>query len=32
MRRLTDGKLWVSRAIVYAIMKKYPTAIQIVMR
>lgn len=32
MRRMIDGKLWVSRAIVYAIMKKYPTVIQIVMR
>ena len=30
-REFTGGKLWVGRAIVYAIMRKYPTAIQIMM-
>ncbi len=31
MRLLQDGKFWVSRAIVYAILRKYPTAVQLVM-
>jgi len=31
MRTLQDGRFWVSRPIVYAIMRKYPTAVQIVM-
>ncbi|MDD1664551.1 MAG: DUF61 family protein [Methanomicrobiales archaeon] len=30
-RRLTDGRLWVARAIAYAIARKYPTAIQFAM-
>lgn len=30
-REFSGGKLWVGRAIVYAIMRKYPTAIQIMM-
>jgi uncharacterized protein (UPF0216 family) len=30
-REFTGGKLWVGRAIVYAIMRKYPTVIQIMM-
>jgi len=30
-REFTGGKLWVGRAIVYAIIRKYPTAIQIMM-
>ena len=29
MRELSGGRLWVGRAIVYAIMRKYPGAIQI---
>ncbi|HDR74134.1 MAG TPA: DUF61 family protein [Methanoculleus sp.] len=28
LRRLHDGKLWVGRAIAYAIARKYPTAVQ----
>jgi len=32
MRRPEKGRLWVSRPIVYAIMEKYPTAVQLVMR
>jgi uncharacterized protein (UPF0216 family) len=31
-RTMTGGKLWVGRAIVYAMMRKYPTMIQIMMR
>ena len=30
-RRLTDGRLWIARAIAYAIARKYPTAIQFAM-
>ena len=30
-RRLTNGRLWVARAITYAIARKYPTAIQFAM-
>ncbi|MGA2934618.1 MAG: DUF61 family protein [Methanomicrobiales archaeon] len=30
-RKLTNGRLWVARAIAYAIAKKYPTAIQFAM-
>ncbi|NYT21590.1 MAG: DUF61 family protein [Methanomicrobiales archaeon] len=30
-REFSGGKLWVGRAIVYAIMRKYPTAVQIMM-
>lgn len=30
-RRLTNGRLWVARAIAYAIARKYPTAIQFAM-
>jgi uncharacterized protein (UPF0216 family) len=32
LRRLHDGRLWISRAIVYSFIEKYPTAVQIVMR
>lgn len=32
LRTLQGGRFWVSRPIVYAIMQKYPTAVQIVMR
>lgn len=32
MREMTGGRLWVGRAIVYAIMRKYPTAVQIMMQ
>lgn len=31
MRRMQQGKLWIGRSIAYSIMKKYPTAVQIVM-
>ncbi|MDI6720185.1 MAG: DUF61 family protein [Methanomicrobiales archaeon] len=31
LRTFRDGRLWVSRAIVYAILQKYPTAVQTVM-
>ena len=31
LRTLQEGRFWVSRPIAYAIMKKYPTAVQIVM-
>jgi uncharacterized protein (UPF0216 family) len=31
LRTFEGGKFWVSRPIAYAIMKKYPTAVQIVM-
>jgi uncharacterized protein (UPF0216 family) len=31
MRTMQDGKFWVSRAIAYAIQRKYPTMIQLVM-
>ena len=30
-RRLTGGRLWVARAIAFAIFRKYPTAVQFVM-
>ena len=30
-RRLRDGRLWVARAIAYAIARKYPTAVQFVL-
>jgi uncharacterized protein (UPF0216 family) len=30
-RRLTGGRLWVSRAIAYAIARRYPTAVQFAM-
>jgi uncharacterized protein (UPF0216 family) len=30
-RRLTKGRLWVARAIAYAIARKYPTAVQFVL-
>ena len=30
-RRLTEGRLWVSRALAYAISRKYPTAVQFVL-
>ena len=30
-RRLTKGRLWVARAIAYAVVRKYPTAIQFAM-
>jgi len=32
LRTLQDGRFWVSRAIAYAIMHTYPTAVQLVMR
>lgn len=32
MRRMQQGKLWVGRSIAYAIMKKYPSVVQIAMR
>ncbi len=32
MRQIRDGRLWVSRAIAYSLMRKYPTVVQIVMR
>lgn len=32
LRTMTGGRLWVGRAIVYAMMRKYPTLIQIMMR
>jgi hypothetical protein len=31
MRTMQDGKFWVSRVIAYAIQRKYPTMIQLVM-
>ncbi|MBN2110410.1 MAG: DUF61 family protein [Methanosarcinaceae archaeon] len=31
LRRMQQGKLWVGRSIAYAIMKKYPTVVQISM-
>ena len=30
-RRLTNGRLWLARAIAYAVARKYPTAIQFAM-
>jgi hypothetical protein len=30
LRTIEGGRFWVSRPIAYAIMKKYPTAVQIV--
>jgi uncharacterized protein (UPF0216 family) len=30
-RKLTNGRLWVARAIAYAIARKYPTAVQFVL-
>ncbi|NTV00347.1 MAG: DUF61 family protein [Methanoregulaceae archaeon] len=32
MRTMNEGKLWVGRAIVYSLMRKYPSVIQIMMR
>jgi uncharacterized protein (UPF0216 family) len=32
LRTMTGGKLWVGRAIVYSLMTRYPTMIQIMMR
>lgn len=32
MRTMQEGRFWVSRAIAYAIMHTYPTAVQLVMR
>jgi uncharacterized protein (UPF0216 family) len=32
LRTMTDGKLWVGRAIVYSLVRKYQSAIQIMMR
>jgi uncharacterized protein (UPF0216 family) len=32
LRTMIGGRLWVGRAIVYAMMRKYPTLIQIMMR
>ncbi len=32
MRGMTDGRLWIGKTIVFAIMRKYPSAMQIVMR
>jgi hypothetical protein len=31
LRTMQQGKLWVGKSIAYSIMKKYPTAVQIVM-
>lgn len=31
LRTIQEGRFWISRPIVYALMKKYPTAVQIVM-
>jgi uncharacterized protein (UPF0216 family) len=31
MRQLRDGNLWVGRAIVYSLIRKYPTLVQMVM-
>jgi hypothetical protein len=31
LRQLRDGKLWVGRAIVYSLIRKYPTVVQMVM-
>jgi hypothetical protein len=31
-RRMADGRAWVGRAIVFALVRKYPTAVQIMMR
>ena len=32
LRRMRDGRLWVAKPIVYAIMNRYPTAMQVMMR
>jgi uncharacterized protein (UPF0216 family) len=32
LRTMNEGKLWVGRAIVYSLMRKYPSVIQIMMR
>jgi uncharacterized protein (UPF0216 family) len=32
LRAMTGGKLWIGRAIVYSLMRKYPSLIQIMMR
>ena len=32
LREVRDGRLWVGRPIAYAILGKYPTAVQVVMR
>ncbi|MDD1658199.1 MAG: DUF61 family protein [Methanomicrobiales archaeon] len=31
LRQLRDGKLWMGRAIVYSLIRKYPTVVQMVM-
>ena len=31
-RRMEGGRMWVARALVFALLKKYPTAVQIMMR
>jgi hypothetical protein len=32
MREFSGGRLWIGRAIVFAVMRKYPTAVQIMVR
>ena len=32
LRRMQDGRLWIAKPIVYAIMNRYPTAMQVMMR
>ena len=32
MREMADGRLWIGKTIVFAVMRKYPSIIQIVMR
>lgn len=31
-RGMVDGRVWVGRALVFALMRKYPTAVQLMMR
>jgi hypothetical protein len=31
MRQLHEGKLWIGRAIVYSLIRKYPTVVQMAM-
>jgi len=31
-RRMEGGRMWVARALVFALLRKYPTAVQIMMR
>ncbi len=31
MREMTDGRLWIGKTIIFDIIRKYPTVIQIVM-